>query len=510
MKSIIIIGSGMGGMATGIYGQYNGFTTTIFEAHHRPGGQCTSWTRKGYVFDACIHHLGAGSAQTQIDAFWRELGALPCEMVATNEVASAVAPDGTYFHDYYDLDKLESHLKTLSPEDADLIDAYIDGIRAFRPNGRFSNLLLGSPWEKLAALPFIVNRLRYFRHTLGTFGRRFQHPFLRKAFPLMHASLEQFPLFMHLVKHAYALNGDLGWPRGGSLTIAKNMAARYRQLGGTIHYGKKVVKILTDNDRACGVELEDGTQHHADFVVSNADGRKTILEMLSGRYMNEKISKYCEPNPDDVVPWSVSVYLGVKRDLSSYPCALVMFLDEPEVIAGLSCDHLSMQIYGFDPSMAPPGKGVIKVELFSRPSYFSRLYDDDGEDAYQAEKDRIANQVITLLEHQFPGLREDVEVVDVTTLHTWERYMGGTQGYNNFPNQVVVGQESALGGMLGLYQRYTLPGLNNFFFAGSWATSTGALSMNALSGRTVVQKICRQCGKRFTNGEQATTSRTIP
>ena len=118
--------------------------------------------------------------------------------------------------------------------------------------------------------------------------------------------------------------------------------------------------------------------------------------------------------------------------------------------------------------------------------------------------------MITLLEHQFPGLREDIEVVDVTTLHTWERYMGGTQGHNNFPNQVVVGQESALAGMLGLYQKDTLPGLNNFFFAGSWTTSTGALSMNALSGRTVVQKICGQCGKRFARIELATTSRTIP
>jgi hypothetical protein len=34
--------------------------------------------------------------------------------------------------------------------------------------------------------------------------------------------------------------------------------------------------------------------------------------------------------------------------------------------------------------------------------------------------------------------------------------------------------------------------------------------MNALSGRTVVQKICGQCGKRFARIKLATTSRTIP
>lgn len=500
MRSIIIIGSGMGGLATGVYGQWNGFNTTIFEAHSRPGGQCTSWKRKGYTLDACIHYLGAGSGQTRIDAFWRGLGALPCEMVPTNEAVSAVTPDGTYFNDYYDLERLEAHLKELSPEDSALIDEYIAGIKGFMDDDRFSDLVVGSLGEKLRRIPFVVRQRKSFMHTLGSFGRRFKHPLLRKAFPLMHTSLENFPVFLHQVKHAYALKGDLGWPRGGSVTVARNMAERYSQLGGTIHCRKKVVKILTDNDRACGVELEDGTQHKADFIVSNADGRKTILHMLSGRYMNEKISRYCEPNPDDEVPWSVIVFLGVKRDLSSYPSALLMFLDQPGVIAGHTCDHLDMQIYGFDPTMAPAGKGVIKVELFSRPSYFSRLYDDRA--AYQAEKDKIAQQVITLLENQFPGLREDIEVIDVITLHTWERYMGGTQGYNNFPNKVVVGEENVLGSMFGFNQRYTLPGLRDFFFAGSWATSAGSLFMNALSGKNVVQRICRQSAVGFKEPSQ--------
>lgn len=495
MKSITIIGSGMGGLATGIFGQANGFKTTIFEAHSIPGGQCTSWKRKGYTFDPCIHHLGAGSGQTKIDAFWRQLGLTTCEMVPTNETVSAVMPDGTTFTDYYDLVKLESHLKQLSPEDSALIDEYIAGIKGFLENDKFCDLLFGSVWEKIGCIPFMIKQWNSFRHTLGSFGKRFKHPFLQKSFPLMHTSLEGFPLFLHQVKHAYALKGDLGWPRGGSITVANNMADRYLQMGGNIHYRKKVVKVLTERDQACGVELEDGSKIESDFVVSNADGRKTILDMLSGRYMNTKIASYCKPNPDDEVPWAVTVYLGVKRDLSSFPSAMVMFFEQPEIISGRKCDHLGLQLYGFDTSMAPEGKGVIKVELFSRPSYFSRLCSDRN--AYQDEKDKVAQQVITLLENHFPGLQEDIEVINVTTLHTWERYMGGTQGYNNFPNKLVVGEENVLASMFGLNQRYTLPGLKNFFFVGSWATSAGSLFMNALSGKQVVQKVCRQNGVRF-------------
>lgn len=259
------------------------------------------------------------------------------------------------------------------------------------------------------------------------------------------------------------------------------------------------MKILTEDHRASGVELEDGTRHMADFVVSDADGRKTIREMLGGQYMNPKVVRYCEPYPEDQeVASAVIVYLGVKRDLSAQPSGLILFLDHPETIGGQVCEHLHMQIYGFDASLAPAGKGVIKVELPGKPAYFSRLCQDKV--AYQTAKDRIADQVIILLEKAFPGFREDVEVVDVATLHTWERYMGGTQGHNNYPRKYndLTDIRNVLDFMFGTNRMFTLPGLSNFFFTGQWVTSMGSLFSNAMTGKTVVQKICRQVGRKFT------------
>lgn len=499
MNSIIIIGSGMGGLATGIYGQYNGFNTTIFEAHSLPGGQCTSWKRKGYVFDACLHNLNGFKPHTKVNSFWQELGAMPCEMVKRNEFVSAILPDGTYFHNYLDPEKLETHLKQMSPDDAIVIDEYINGIKSFlKEIDWFGISNFGSFREKLSVIPFLLPKLKYFKYTLGSFAPKYKHPFLRKAFPLIRHSVPDIPLFAYLAEHSSCVDGDTGWPKGGGLALSKNMATRYKELGGTIHYRKKVVKILTENNRACGVELEDGTRYKADFIVSNADGRKTILEMLDGQYINKKVAKYCEPYPDDnEVSFSVFVCLGVKRDLSSYPSSLIMFLNQPELIGGHKCDHLNMQMYGFDTSMAPVGKGVIKVELFGKPSYFSKLHNDKA--AYKAEKNKIAEQVITLLENQFPGIRDDIEVVDVSTLHTWERFMGGTQGHNNFPRKYkeLTDIRNVLDFIFGLNKMFTLPGLNNFYFAGQWVTSIGSLFSNALTGKTVVQKICNQSGVKF-------------
>lgn len=498
-RSIIIIGSGVGGLSTGIHGQCNGFTTTIFEAHTQPGGQCTNWKRKGYVFDPCLHSLNGFKANTRINHFWEELGAMPCDTFTRNEFVSALSQDGTYFHNYLDPDRLESHLKKLSPDDADVIDDYIGAIKSFQVEVDWFGISnFGTLFEKLSTIPFLVPKLRYFRYTLGSFGKRFKHPLLKKAIPLVRNSLPDIPLFAYLAEHTSAANGDILWPKGGSSTITRNMASHYMESGGTIELQKKVVKILTSNDRACGVELHDGTRHTADFVVSNADGRKTILELLGGHYINKKVLKHCEPYPEDAdLAMSVLVFLGVNMDLSSYPSSLILFLDKLETIAGHECDHLHLQIYGFDSSMAPAGKGVIKIELFARPSHFSRLREDGI--AYRAEKDRIAEHVVSLLEKKLPLRREDLEVVDVCTLNTWERYMGGSQGFNNFPKKYddLTDIRNVLDFLFGLNRMFSLPGLKNFYFVGQWVTSMGSLFSNALTGKAVIEKICKTCGVRF-------------
>ncbi len=57
-KSIIIIGAGIAGLSAGCYSQMNGYHTQIFEMDNdRRSGLCTTWKRKGYNIDGCIHWL---------------------------------------------------------------------------------------------------------------------------------------------------------------------------------------------------------------------------------------------------------------------------------------------------------------------------------------------------------------------------------------------------------------------------------------------------------------------
>jgi len=202
---------------------------------------------------------------------------------------------------------------------------------------------------------------------------------------------------------------------------------------------------------------------------------------------------YCAPLSDET-PFGVDVFLGVNRDLSCEPSSLVLLLEHPVTIADRQYEGIEMQLYGFDKTMAPVGKGTIKVELTASYSYWKQLYDEDRK-KYKQEKQKVAAQVIEILNSQFPGLKDQVEVIDVSTLMTWERYMGGTQGWFNLPNRKL--DFSIREDLSDKKFKTTLPGLSNFYFVGVWASNMGSLAHNANSGKMLIRRICKQDGKRF-------------
>jgi len=392
----------MGGLAAGIYGQMNGYRTRIFEMHSKPGGQCAAWKRQGYIFDACIHHLFGCNPSSRIYDLWSELGAMPRDLVPMRECVSVVSPEGRLLHDYYDLEMLEEHLMKLSPRDENVIDDYLGAIRKMANWDFFGEAMMGTGMGLLRTLPAILFSLKWSKTTMQQYGDRFFDPFLKRAFPLLEYSLPEIPFLLHLAKHANGYTKVIQWPVGGSREFSRSIEKRYKELGGEKHYKQRVEKILTDHDRAVGVRLVDGSEFWADIIISDADGRKTIMDLLEGRYINERIRGYCA-EPKDETNWAIHVFLGVNRDLSCETSALVMLLEKPLTIAGHVHGSIEMQIYGFDKTMAPEGKGVIKVELVSRYSYWKKLHAD--RQLYTEEKQKVAEQVIDALEEHFKGSR---------------------------------------------------------------------------------------------------------
>jgi phytoene dehydrogenase-like protein len=499
---MLIIGAGIAGLATGCYAQMNGYRTQILEMHAIPGGVCTAWKRKGYTFDGCIHHLAGCTPGTKLHRMWRELGALPREMIYPKEIVRVEDPGGKALTIHADLDRLVDDLKQLAPTDARVIDSYLRAARACR---RFDmmELAVAGPREIARAMPVILSGLPWLRKTMASAANSFSDPFLRRAFPYILYDEPDNPMPPHLNLLAQCETQGFGWPAGGSLKFAMDIARRYRALGGEVLYRTQVEKVIVEDgatgpqqgrgrrprerDRAVGMRLADGSEHQADIVVSTIYGRDTIYDLLGGRYTDERIAAAYR-NPLDEVVMGLQVSLGVARDLSGEPPALVLLLPQPVEIAGRTYERLGLEMFGYDPSLAPPGKGVLKVMLKTSYAYWRELHQNP--ERYYAEKERVVDLVLDQLEPRFPGLRGQVEVVDVATPVTTRRYTGNGQSYQGSLGIPLLGFLAGRGIVR------TLPGLAGFYMVGQWAGFPG-LPWVAGMGRSLVQHLCRQEGRPF-------------
>jgi phytoene dehydrogenase-like protein len=288
-------------------------------------------------------------------------------------------------------------------------------------------------------------------------------------------------------------SGNGGYPIGGSLEFARAIERRYLGLGGEIRYRSRVTEILVETDpegqdRAVGVRLTDGAEHRADVVISAADGRATIYDMLKGRYVSDKVRGYYQEWP--IATPIVQVSLGVARDMSDEPHMLNLPLRKPIVIAGQERRWIKVKNYCHDPTMAPPSKSPIAVVLRSNHAYWKSL---SGEpERYEAVKKDTAIKVIEQLETWFPGITDQVEVIDVATPLTYERYTGNWQG------SIMGWRHTATTMMMsGKGMDKTLPGLERFYMVGQWAEPAGGLPSSAMSGRNVIRTICKRDMRPF-------------
>lgn len=496
-SSVIVIGGGIAGLASGIYAQANGWEVTVFEMHDSPGGLCTSWKRHGFVFDGCIHWFVGGKPDSKFRPLWDEVGATDgLELIAHDRVCSIRDLAGNEVVLWSDVDRLEAALLQQWPTDESGIRELARGARFMAKSSldipavppemmRFADTL-----NMLAtSLPSLVKMRKYQLMSVGDLGCLFDDPFLRRAitYSMTEPRISAMGLLGTL---GWCDSGDANWVIGGSLSLARRLETRLLDLGGRVSYGCRVERILVENDRAVGVRLADGSEHRADYVISAADGHATIFDTLGGVYADDRIRElYASLEPYRPL---IQVSLGVDRDLSDEPWSVVVLLDEGTRIAGAPVDAVWTHHYCYDPSMAPPGKSVVTTVFFADLEHWQRLA-AEGSDAYEAEKERAAACVIDLVDRAYPGVRESVEVIDVATPMTYVRYTGNWKA--SYEGWLPSPENTKLVGDRGMPR--TLPGLSGFVMAGQWLWPGGGLPSGVLTGRWAVQTICADVGRPF-------------
>lgn len=484
VSKVAIIGGGIAGLCAGVYARKCGYDVDVFEMNETSGGLATSWSRSGYTFEGCMHWLAGSNPQSSLYARWQEvfdIGKL--KFIDHAEYVRIEPPAGQSLTIFTDVDRMEAELLARAPEDAEEIRHFASAIRDLTHfeipdlSDSFPHLL----WSLIRAVPEWPAIHHWSGISVGDFGRRFHNPLLRAFFS--DSDIEQLSCLALVFSLAWMNGRNAGYPIGGSQAVIRLVVENLERLGGRLRLGTKVEKILVEHDSAVGVELAGGEQVAADWVLSAADGHWTIYELLGGRYRTTETDEAYEK----LTPFSsfLQVSLGINRELSSHGPLLCRLLDRPlKLDPATELSRIMYRFFYFDPTFAAPGKTAVTCFLPTRNfGYWLSLQANDPS-AYQAEKRRVADEVIGILVAGDTGLQADIEVVDVSTPASVIRHTGNWKGSSEgwLPTPQT--------GFRPLPR--TLHGLRHFVMAGQWVMPGGGLPSGLLTGRSAIREICRE------------------
>ena len=492
MKKLVIIGAGIAGLTCGTYARLNGFETEIYEMHTLPGGECTGWDRGGYHFDGCIHWLTGSKPGTGLYKIWRDTGALDDTVrVINHDVFVRYEEAGGTVNFYTDTDKLEAHLIKIAPEDRREIKKLCAAMRAM---GKF-NMPVDKPMDMMGAgdgLKFAAKNLgalrkisKYNKMQGEAFVALFKNALLKRA---MRAALPDGASCASLLFTLAGMNaGDGGYPIGGSRAMARRMEKRFLNLGGKIFYGAKAEKVSVKDGRAYGIVLADGREIRSDDVISCADGYYTLRVLLEDKYTPGVYDHLFTHPKEFPALTSAMVFMGVDVEVDCDFRALEIRRDVPVEISGVNEENAQLIGYGFDENMAPKGKSVFSCFYRADYEYWKALY-ADGE-KYRAEKEKLAKDAAAVLVKRFPETAGKIEVTDVVTPMTYERYCNAWRG--SWMSWMGGGRE------VPQYHSGVFPGLDNFIMAGMWTLPPGGLPGAATAGKFAAQRLCIQNEMEF-------------
>ena len=489
-KKVVIIGGGIAGLSAGIYAAMNGFETEIIEMHDVAGGQCTAWDRKGYRFDYCLHWL-VGTSKGAFHEIWKETNVINSETeIIDHEIHSRILDEeGNEFIIYSNIDRWEKYLIELAPEDKASIQKMCSDMRKSALLEPFALAPeLRSMFDYIRILPKMLpmfNVIRKFgRMTCGEYFEKlnFKNDRIKTIFFAMYGNRD-FSALAFIFMLGWYNQKNAGYIKGGSYPLAQRMVEKFRKLGGTITYKKKVEKIIVESNVAKGILLSDGTKIPADYVISAADGYSTIFKLLDTKYMSKEIDfayKYWE-----LFTPIVQVSFGINKVIPSNSPILINISKEMLIGKTKLENGYSVMNYSFDTTMAPEGKTTI-ILRFDSPW---KLWENMDAKEYKAEKLQIQKDATMYLEKEYPGISEFIEVIDVATPKTDVRYTGVKDGaYEGF----MPSKNNMMKSL-----KMQLPGLQNFYMAGQWLFPGGGLPPSAQTGKWAVQLICKKEKQQF-------------
>jgi phytoene desaturase len=364
--SAIVIGSGFGGLAAAIRLSCKGYQVQVLEKLDAPGGRASVHKQDGFTFDA-------GPTIITAPYLLEELWTLCGRNFSDDITLKAMEPfyrirfdDGSWF-DYSGDDKtMRAEIARFAADDLPgydrfMVEANLSHKLGFEDLG---GVTFDTIWDLLAAVPNMV-RMRAWRSIYALVAKHIKNPKLRMVFSFHPLLIGGNPFS---VTSVYSLINTLErrfgvhWAMGGTGELIKGLVKLLEERGDTVRCNAPVTRILIENGRAAGVELQNGEALRADIVVSNADTAWTYKNLVDKKYRKHWTDRKIANGK-----YSMSLfvwYFGTKKQYADVPHHMIMLGPRyRELLADIFkrhklADDFSLYLHrpsASDPSVAPAG-----------------------------------------------------------------------------------------------------------------------------------------------------------
>ncbi len=308
-----------------------------------------------------------------------------------------------------------------------------------------------------------------------------------------------YVLLHHVMGGVGGVRGLWGFVQGGMGAITQALAASAQAHGAEICTGAPVERVLTRGDAATGVALANGDEYRAKLVVSNADPKRTFLQLVEKDALPAKFAAQIESYRCEGSSFKLNLALSELPDYTAFPgttlgpqhrgtthiCPDLDYLERAwdDAKYGKPSTHPMLEITiptAYDPGLAPPGKHIMGI--FAQYAPYS-LRDS----SWPAEKQRFVQRVIDTLAAYAPNLPRAIEHVHALSPLDLEQEYGLTGG-NIFHGELSLDQLYFLRPALG-WARYATP-IRNLYLCGSGAHPGGGVT--GAPGHNAAMEILKQ------------------
>jgi phytoene desaturase len=316
-KQVIIIGAGVGGLATACILGQAGYEVTVYEKNSQPGGRAGMFEAEGFRFDTGPSwYLMPDIFETFFSLLGEDVNRLldlkrlnPSYRVFFKDTLfGAIDIVGDVEHDSETLESLEpgarlklrEYLEKSTGQYHLALDKFLyknyDSVRDFLTPQMMTE---GLRMNVFTTMQNYVSR--YF--STDEVQKIMQYPLV-----FLGASPNNAPALYNIMSHI-DFNQGVFYPQGGIYKLTETLVSLAEARRAKIICDSPVESILTESGEARGVRLQDGVEVRADIVISNADVVYTELNLLAP---NERSypPKYWEKRV--LAPSALLLYLGVR------------------------------------------------------------------------------------------------------------------------------------------------------------------------------------------------------